>query len=137
MTRDEAQPLFSLYLEDALDPRQRDELQVFLMRDQECAAEMFALERTLSLLHRLPAREPALDIWHEFLPRVEEFKAQRKLGWSALVRLRLDEVRARISDGVILWTQAVSYYAQSRLSRYLHHDRGIRASTTRNREEIC
>ena len=132
MTREEAQALYSDYLEDALGSRQRDKMQTFLAREPECAAEMFALERTLSLLHCLPPREPTLDIWREFMPRVEEFKAERKLNWLERLRIRGEEFRAQVSGGVILWTHALSEYAHSRLGRYLQHDR--RCSVGRERE---
>lgn len=73
MTREKARELFSDYLDHGLDLSQREEMQSFLAKDPDCAAELFALEHMLSLLHRLPPREPALDMWREFAPRVEEF----------------------------------------------------------------
>lgn len=137
MTREEAQALFSDYLEDALDSRQRDEMQIFLAREPECAAEMFALERTLSLLHRLAPREPALDIWRELLPRVEKFKAERKLSWPERLRIRGEEFRAQVSSGVILWTHALSECAHTRLGRYLQHDLRLHTKTDGVGEETC
>ena len=131
MTREEAQALFSEYLEDALNTLQRDEMQAFLAREPECAAEMFALDRTLSLLHRLPPREPALDIWREFLPRVEAFQAERKLGWMERLQLRGEEFQAQISSGIILWTHALSEHTHARLSRYLQHDRRLQSKADR------
>ena len=137
MTREEAQALFSDYLEDALSTHKRDEMQAFLAREPECAAEMFALDRTLSLLHRLPQREPALDIWREFLPRVEAFKAERKLSWMERLRLRGEEFQAQISSGIILWTQALSECAHARLSRYLQHDHKLQSKADSGGEGTC
>lgn len=122
MTRDEARSRFSDYLEDALDSRERDEMQAFLASAPDCAAELFAMERTLSLLHRLPPREPVLDIWREFLPRIEEFRAERRLGGLPHLRLQWEQVRAQMSDGIILWTHALSERAKARLGRYLWHN---------------
>ena len=137
MTREEAQALFSDYLEDALSTHERDEMQAFLAREPECAAEMFALDRTLSVLHRLPTREPTLDIWREFLPRVEAFQAEQKLGWMKRLRLRGEEFQAQISSGIILWTHALSECAHARLSRYLQHDHGLHSKAEGGGEETC
>ena len=125
MTREQARALYSDYLENALDAQSRDEMQAFLVSEPDCAAELVALERTLSLLHRLPPREPALDMWREFAPRVEEFHAARRLKWADRLRLHGAELRAQISGGVILWTQALSERANARLGRYLRHDHGL------------
>ena len=90
MTRDEARARFSDYLENALDPAARDEMQAFLAQEPEAAAEMIGLERTLSRLHRLPPREPVLDLWLEFAPQVEAFRAEHdNTPASALERLAL------------------------------------------------
>lgn len=137
MTREEAQALFSEYLEDSLSSHQRDEMQAFLAREPESAADMFALDRTLSLLHRLPPREPALDIWHEFLPQVQAFQAERKLSLMERLRLRREEFQAQISSGIILWTHALSECAHARLSRYLQHDHRLQSNADRGGEERC
>lgn len=135
MTREEAQARFSEYLEDALSTYQRDEMQAFLAREPESAAEMFALDRTLSLLHRLPPQEPVLDIWREFLPKVQAFQAERKLGWLERLQLRHEEFQAQISSGIILWTHAVSACAHVRFSRYLHHEYRLQSNVDRSGEE--
>ncbi len=135
MTQDEARALFSEYLDNALDAPQRDEMQAFLAREPECAAELFALERTLSLLHRLPPREPALDIWRELAPRVEKFQAERRQPWLHRVRLQWEQARSQASDGVILWTDALAARAKSRLSHYLRHEHGLRTHAKGRREK--
>ena len=126
MTQDEARSLFSEYLDNALDAPQRDEMQAFLAGEPECAAELFALERTLTLLHRLPPREPALDIWREFAPRVEKFQAERRQPGLHRVRLQWEQARSQVSDGVILWTDALAARAKAGLSHYLRHEHGLR-----------
>jgi hypothetical protein len=97
-------------------------LQVFLAETPAAAAELIAFERTLSLLHRLPAQEPSLDLWREFAPKLAEYQAERRLPvWS---RLRQSWMRmlSELSAGVILWTKALADRAQARCERYLLHD---------------
>ena len=122
MTREEARALYSDYLEDALDTAKRDEMQMFLAKEPDAAAEMIGLERTLSLLHRLPAREPSLDIWREFLPQVEAYRAERRLNFWTKMRLQWSTLLSQISAGVILWTQALADRAHHGLGRHLQHD---------------
>ena len=122
MTREQARALYSEYLEDALEPGRRDELQAFLAGEPECASELFALERTMTLLHRLPPREPSLDLWREFAPRVEAFRAERRLNLPMRLRLHWGILVAQVSEGVILWTHALAHRAHFRLHRHLVHD---------------
>jgi hypothetical protein len=122
VTREEARALYSEYLEDALDTATRDEMQMFLAKEPEAAAEMIGLERTLSLLHRLPAREPSLDIWREFLPQVEAYRAERRLGLTERLKLQWDLLLSQVSAGVILWTQALAHRAHHHLGRHLQQE---------------
>ena len=122
MTREEARALYSDYLEDALDTATRDEMQMFLAKEPEAAAEMIGLERTLSLLHRLPAREPSLDIWREFLPQVEAYQAERRQNLTARLRLQWGLLLSQASAGVILWTHALAHRAHHHLGRHLQHE---------------
>ena len=122
MTREEARVLYSDYLEDALDTATRDKMQRFLAQEPDAAAEMIGLERTLSLLHRLPAREPALDIWREFLPQVEAYRAERRLGPWVRLRLQWGLLLSQASAGVILWTHALAHRAHHHLGRHLQHE---------------
>jgi hypothetical protein len=122
VTRDEARARYSEYLEDSLDPAARDEMQAFLATAPDAAAEMIGLERTLSLLHRLPPREPVLDIWREFAPQVEAFRAKRRLGLTPRLRLHWSALLSQVSAGVILWTHALASRAHVGLSRHLLHD---------------
>ena len=121
MTRDEARLRYSDYLEDALDPAARDAMQAFLAREPEAAAEMIGLERTLSLLHRLPPREPSLDIWREFAPSVEAYRAERRLALPTRLRLHWALLVSSVSEGVILWTHALAHRAHFHLGRHLRH----------------
>jgi anti-sigma factor RsiW len=122
VTEEDAREQFSEYLEERLDPARRDAMQAFLAAHPDCAAELIAFERTLSVLHRLPPREPALDMWREFAPRLAEFQTERRThparrvtqGWAGLV--------SQISAGLILWTHALAGRTHARLEKYLLHD---------------
>ena len=122
MTSVEARELFSDYVEDALDPTTRDGLQAFLAAHPDSAAELMAFERTLSLVRRLPPREPSLDLWREFAPRMAEYQATRKLGAMQRVRQNWHQMLSQFSAGVILWTHALASRTHARLERYLLHD---------------
>jgi len=121
LTREQARALYSEYLEDALETAKRDEMQAFLAREPECAAELFGLERTLSLLHRLPPREPTLDMWREFAPRMEAYRAERRLSAPMRLRLHWGLLVSQVSEGIILWTLALATQTHHRLSRHLLH----------------
>lgn len=122
MTRDEARAQYSEYLEDALDPAARDAMQAFLAREPEAAAELIGLERTLSRLHRLPPREPVLDLWREFAPQVEAYRAERRLSLASRLRLHWGAVLSQVSAGIILWTHALASRAHAGLGRHLRHE---------------
>lgn len=122
MTREQARALYSDYLEDALNPETRDALQAFLAGKPDAAAELIALERTLSLLHRLPEREPSLDIWRELAPELEAFRAERRLSFPARLRAHWALFVASVSEGVILWTHALARRAHHHLSPHLHSE---------------
>ena len=127
MNRDElkpedAQALYSDYLEDALDPQARDALQAYLAQNPDAAADLISLERTLSVLHRLPEREPSLDLWRELLPEVEAVRAERHLSLPARLRAHWAVLVASVSEGVILWTHALARRAHHHLSPHLHSE---------------
>ena len=122
MTRQQAQALYSDYLEDGLNPETRDTLQAFLAQNPDAAAELISLERTLSLLHRLPEREPSLDIWRELVPELEAFRAERRLSLPARLRAHWAVFVSAVSEGVILWTHALARRAHHHLSPHLHSE---------------
>ena len=95
---------------------------LFLAREPECASEMISLERTMSLLHRLPPREPTLDIWREFKPRAEAFRAERHLSFGERLHLQWGVMVSQISEGVILWTHVLAARTHFQLGRHLRHD---------------
>lgn len=123
MKPEEARTLFSDYLEDALIPKERDALQAYLAENPDAAADLIALERTLSLLHRLPEREPALDLWRELAPELEAYRAERRLSLPARVRAHWSIFVSSVSEGVILWTHALARRAHHHLSPHLHSER--------------
>ena len=97
-------------------------MQAFLAATPDVAAELIAFERTLSLLHRLPPREPSLDLWREFAPRVEAYRAERRLsGWQR-VRENWGGLLSQFSAGVILWTRALADRTHARMERHLLRD---------------
>ena len=114
--------MYSDYLEDALDPATRDAMQAFLAERPESAAELIAFERTLSLVRRLPPREPSLDLWREFSPRMAEYQAERRMSLAQRVRLNWLRMLSQFSAGLILWTHALASRTHARLERYLLHD---------------
>lgn len=122
MTRDEARAQYSDYLEDALDPAARDAMQAFLAREPAAAAELIGLERTLARLHRLPPREPVLDLWREFAPQVEAYRAERRLNLTTRLRLHWGALLSQVSAGIILWTHALAQRAHAELGRHLRHE---------------
>lgn len=120
MTRENARARFSDYLENVLSPKERDQLQAYLAQEPAAAAELIALERTLSLLHRLPEREPSLDLWREIAPAVEAFRVERRQRLPARLRGQWAVFVASVSEGVILWTHALARRAHYHLAPHLH-----------------
>lgn len=123
MRKEEARALFTEYLEDALTPKERDALQAYLAVNPDAAAEMIALERTLSLLHRLPEREPTLDLWRELAPEIEAYRAERRQSLPVRLRAHWGIFVSSVSEGVILWTHALARRAQHHLGPHLHPER--------------
>ncbi|MEO7719451.1 MAG: hypothetical protein ABIY70_24885 [Capsulimonas sp.] len=122
MTEQEAREQFSAYLEDELDPDATDRFQSYLAANPECAAELIDFERTVALIHRLPAHEPALDLWTEFAPRMAEVRKEMKMGIRQRWRFRWFNFLSSVSAGVILYTHALAERTHGRLERYLLQD---------------
>lgn len=122
MTAEEAKDKYSEYLEGTLDAATRDAMQAFLAAQPDCAAELIAFERTLAVLHRLPPREPALDLWREFAPRMAEYQAERRAAPTRRAAHQWDRLRSQISAGLILWTHALASRTHTRFEKYLLHD---------------
>ena len=122
MTLEDARGLYSDYLENSLDGATRDAMQDFLAKTPEAAAELFGFERTLSVLHRLPPREPSLDLWREFAPKLAEYQAERKQSFARRLRLNWTHLLSELGTGVILWTHALAGHAHARFERYLLQD---------------
>lgn len=123
MTREDARAKFSGYLEHELSPSERDQMQVYFAEHPDAAAEMITLERTLSLLQRLPPREPSLDLWHALVPEIEMLRAERKLSLVLRLRGQWSVFVASVSEGVILWTHALARRAHHHLAPHLHPDK--------------
>lgn len=123
MTREDVRARFSDYLENALSPKERDQMQAYLAQDPIVAAEMITFERTLTLLHRLPAQEPSLDLWRTLVPEIEALRAERKQSLPLRLRGQWSVLAASVSEGVILWTDALARRAHHRFSPHLHAEK--------------
>lgn len=121
LDEDEVRSLFSEYLDGTLSPEVRDEVQVFLSDHPSLAAELIQYERTLTILHRLPAREPMLDMWSAIAPEAQQFKAEFRLSFREKMHHKWHGLVAAFSEGVILYTHTLASRSQERLSRNLLH----------------
>ena len=126
MTREEARARGSDYLENALNPTERDQMQAYLTDNPGDAAELIALERTLSLLHRLPQREPTLDMWQALIPEIEAVRDARRQSLPLRLRGSWSVFVASVSEGVILWTHALARRAHHHFAPHLHMDKETR-----------
>jgi anti-sigma factor RsiW len=122
VTKDDARALFSDYLEGTLDPKTKDALQAFLVDTPETAAELIQFERTLTIMHRMPADEPRLDLWREFAPKMAEYKLEQKQGLRQRFGARWHGLVASFSAGLILYTHALAARTHERLERFLLQD---------------
>ena len=122
MTANEARSLFSEYVDGTIDEQEKDQLQAFLAANPDSAAELMQFERTLSIVHRLPAQEPTLDLWAEFAPKMTEYLAEQKRDPMSRVRNRFADLRSSVSEGMILWTHAIASRTQAQLGKYLLRD---------------
>ena len=123
MTREEARAKGSDYLENALNPKERDQIQAYLADNPGEAAELIALARTLSLLHRLPAREPTLDLWQALVPEIDAVRAERKQSLPLRLRGQWSVFVASVSEGIILWTHALAHRAHHHFAPHLHPEK--------------
>ena len=123
MTREEARAKGSDYLEHALSPLERDQMQAYLADHPDAAAELIGLDRTLSVLHRLPQQEPSLDLWHALVPEVEAVRAERRQSLPLRLRGSWSLFVASVSEGVILWTHALARRAHHHLAPHLHPEK--------------
>jgi hypothetical protein len=134
VTPDEARSYYSAYVEHSLDEATRDELQAYLADHPDAAADLIGFERTLSLLHRLPPREPSLDLWREFAPQLDAYQAERRLGVLRRMRQNWTTMLSELSAGLILWTHALAERTHARFERYLLQD-PLRRSASASRRE--
>jgi len=123
LDEEEVRSLFSEYLEGMLSPEVRDEVQAFLSDNPSLAAELIQYERTLAILHRLPAREPVIDMWAAIAPAAQEYKSEFRLTLKDKIHHKWHSFVATLSEGVILYTHTVASRAQARLGRHLLHSR--------------
>jgi len=109
---------FSEYVDGTLDPDEKDQLQAYLAANPECAADLMRFSRTLSIVHRLPAHEPVLDLWAEFSPKLAGYLAEKKQPGSRLAG-KWAGFKSQLSAGLILYTQALAERTSARFGQYL------------------
>ena len=117
------QEALSDYLEGGLPPPERTVVAEHLAGCAECGREERELSAVLAVLReRVPRHEPVLDLWRELAPKVEQVRAEAKLGVLARCRLRVSRFWGNVAFGAILFTQAVALNTMDRMQKYLLSD---------------
>jgi len=117
----QAKEQFSDYYDGALDVNRAD-MQTHLAGCPSCAAEYRSLARTIEMIRAIPAEEPVLDLWPEFVPQLDAFEAEQKLGLRERLRRNWLLMMARLSEGIILYTTHMAQRASRGLGKYLIYD---------------
>lgn len=123
LDEDEVRSLFSEYLEGTLEPELRDKVQIFLAEHPQVASELIHYERTLAILHRLPPREPVLDMWSEVEPEVKRFRSEIRWSLKERIRNRWFNGIARMNEGITLYTHMLAERSYDRLRKHLQQSR--------------
>jgi len=121
LDEDEVRSLFSEYLEGELSPELRDSVQVFLSSNPSVAAELIDYQRTIDILHRLPEREPVLDMWSGIAPAVQQYKSEFRLPLRERLIHKWHGALASFNEGVLFYTRQVAMRAHERLTRNMLH----------------
>ncbi|WP_395088220.1 hypothetical protein [Armatimonas sp.] len=87
--------------------------------DNETLADFQELSEVLQLLHRLPQREPVLDVWPELEPKLVQFQLEERMGIFARWRFRCARFLSNFAFGAILFTQAVALNTETKMRRYV------------------
>ncbi len=78
---------------------------------------------TLAILHhRVPAHEPALDLWVEMGPKIAQAMAEERLSLPTRWRLRASRFAGNVAAGAILFTHALAAHTDAKMRRYLIQD---------------
>ena len=121
LDEDEVRSLFAEYLDGELSPELRDSVQIFLSSNPSVAAELIEFQRTIDILHRLPEREPVLDMWSAIAPDAQQYKAEFRLSVRERLIHKWHGALAAFNEGVLFYTRQVAARAHGRLSRNLLH----------------
>jgi anti-sigma factor RsiW len=115
------------YVEGNLSPSEQEAVAQYLERDtpesKAAAQEANDLARMLTVLHsRVPRREPTLDIWQEFNPKMQHYLQEEKMSVADRVKLRAGRFLSNVAAGTILFTHAVAVNTESKMKKYLVED---------------
>ncbi len=121
LDEDEVRSLFSEYLEGELSPELRDSVQVYLSSNPTVAAELIDYQRTIDILHRLPEREPVLDMWSAIAPTAQQYKVEFRLSLRERLIHKWQGALAAVNEGILFYTRQVAARAHGRLTRNLLH----------------
>lgn len=110
------------YLEGTLPSGRSEAIEAHLQSCALCAAEERSFASLLSVLHSLPQREPVLDLWAELSPRVDEVRAEMRMGVFGRMRLRAGRIVSNFAAGTILFTRALAVNTESSMRKYLVND---------------
>lgn len=122
MTCRVVQDALSEYVEGGLPPPRRQAVERHLSGCENCARDARRMESMLLVLHGLPAREPALDIWQEMAPKVAQIQHEQRLSVPERLRLRIGRFLSTIAAGSILFTHALAHNTETRMRKYLLQD---------------
>ena len=110
------------YLDGALSSEKLREFERLLQNDTVLAKETQELGELLQVLHKLPAREPVIDVWPELEPKLVQFQLEERMGVFARWRFRGARFLSNFASGAILFTQAVALNTESQMRKYVMAD---------------
>ena len=110
----------SEYTEGTLPPSLRQGMTAHLTGCADCTDEAREMAALLKFLHhRLPKREPVLDIWTELAPKIALVQAEERLTVPDRLKLRAGRFLGTVATGAILFTQALAMTTEARMRKYL------------------
>jgi anti-sigma factor RsiW len=115
------------YLEGNLSETEQTAITQYLERDtpeaKATAKEAQDLARMLTVLHeRLPRREPTLDVWQEFHPKMQNYLHEERMSVGDRVKMRAGRFLSNVAAGTIIFTQALAVNTESKMKKYLVED---------------
>jgi anti-sigma factor RsiW len=111
------------YVEGSLPAAEQEAIAHYLETDSTAAREAQEIAVMLAILHkRVPRREPTLDIWGEFHPKMLQAMAEERLTLTERLKLRTGRFLSNVAAGTILFTQAIAANTEERMRKYLVDD---------------